>query len=60
MAGKRTIGVDGGGSRIVVGVVERDGTTVRVERRPTPVDCTESLLVGLDALDAAGVAVARS
>lgn len=47
MAGERTIGVDVGGTKIVVGVVERDGTIVRVERRPTPVDSTESLLAGL-------------
>ena len=49
MAGERTIGVDVGGTKIVVGVVERDGTVVRVERRPTPVDSTDSLLAGLAA-----------
>jgi glucokinase len=49
MAAARTIGVDVGGTKIVVGVVERDGTVVRVERRPTPVDSTESLLAGLAA-----------
>lgn len=47
MAGERTIGVDVGGTKIIVGVVERDGTIVRVERRATPVDSTDSLLAGL-------------
>jgi len=49
MAGERTIGVDVGGTKIVVGVVERDGTIVRVERRPTPVESTDALLSGLAA-----------
>jgi glucokinase len=47
MAEERTIGVDVGGTKIVVGVVERDGTLVRVERRPTPVESTDALLAGL-------------
>ena len=47
MAAERTIGVDVGGTKIVVGVVERDGTIVRVERRPTPVESTDALLAGL-------------
>jgi predicted NBD/HSP70 family sugar kinase len=41
MSAQRTIGVDVGGTKIVV---ERDGTIVRLERRPTPV---ESTAVGL-------------
>src|SRR6478736_4967091 len=49
MAVERTIGVDVGGTKIVVGVVERDGTIVRVERRPTPVESTDALLGGLAA-----------
>ena len=44
-----TIGVDVGGTKIDVGVVERDGTIVRSERRPTPVESTEALLTGLAA-----------
>ena len=47
MGGERTIGVDVGGTKIVVGLVERDGTVVRVERRATPVTSTEALLTGL-------------
>jgi len=49
MTVERTIGVDVGGTKIVVGVVERDGTIVRVERRPTPVESTDALLAGLAA-----------
>src|SRR5205807_1984522 len=30
-----------------VGLVERDGTIVRLERRPTPVESTAALLAGL-------------
>ena len=52
MSVERTIGVDVGGTKIVVGVVERDGTIVRSERRPTPVSSTEALLAELaDAVD---------
>ncbi len=47
MAAERAIGVDVGGTKIVAGVVERDGTVVRVERRPTPLGSTEALLAGL-------------
>src|SRR5690242_8658670 len=43
----RTIGVDVGGTKIDVGVVERDGTIVRSERRATPVESTEALLAAL-------------
>jgi glucokinase len=49
MSAQRTIGVDVGGTKIVVGLVERDGTIVRLERRPTPVESTAALLAGLSA-----------
>src|SRR5690349_14736349 len=50
---ERTIGVDVGGTKIDVGVVERDGTIVRAERRPTPVESTDALLTALaDAVEA--------
>lgn len=47
MSAERTIGVDVGGTKIVVGLVERDGTIVRLERRPTPVESTAAFLAGL-------------
>ncbi len=47
MGTQRTIGVDVGGTKIVVGLVERDGTIVRVERYATPVGSTEAFLAGL-------------
>lgn len=47
MEAERTIGVDVGGTKIDVGVVERDGTIVRSERRPTPVESTDALLGAL-------------
>jgi glucokinase len=43
----RAIGVDAGGTKIVVGLVARDGTMARLERRPTPVDSTESFLAAV-------------
>jgi len=47
MAETRAIGIDVGGTKILAGVVERDGATVRVERRETPTDSTEGFLRGL-------------
>ena len=47
MVSPRTIGIDVGGTKILAGVVERDGTVVRVERRSTPVESTEAFLRGL-------------
>ena len=44
---QRTIGIDVGGTKILAGVVERDGTVVRTERRDTPVESTEAFLTGL-------------
>ena len=43
----RTIGIDVGGTKILAGVVERDVTVVRTERRDTPVESTEAFLTGL-------------
>jgi glucokinase len=47
MAAQRTIGIDVGGTKILAGVVERDGTVLRAERRDTPVESTEAFLAGL-------------
>lgn len=47
MDAQRTIGIDVGGTKILAGVVERDGTVVRTERRETPVESTEAFLTGL-------------
>ena len=47
MDAQRTIGIDVGGTKILAGVVERDGTVVRMERRDTPVESTEAFLTGL-------------
>ena len=40
------IGIDVGGTKILAGVVERDGSVVRTERRPTPTESTEAFLEG--------------
>lgn len=47
MPEQRTIGIDVGGTKILAGVVERDGTVVRSERRPTPAESTEAFLRGV-------------
>jgi glucokinase len=47
MNAQRTIGIDVGGTKMLAGVVERDGTVVRTERRPTPTESTEEFLRGL-------------
>ena len=47
MAEQRTIGIDVGGTKILAGVVERDGTVIRNERRPTPAESTEAFLHGV-------------
>jgi glucokinase len=52
MPTQRTIGIDVGGTKILAGVVERDGSVLRSERRDTPTDSTEAFLAGLaDAVD---------
>jgi glucokinase len=47
MSTQRTIGIDVGGTKILAGVVERDGAVVRTERRETPVESTQAFLEGL-------------
>jgi glucokinase len=47
MSSQRTIGIDVGGTKILAGVVDRDGSVVRSERRPTPVESTEAFLHGV-------------
>ena len=45
-----TIGIDVGGTKILAGVVERDGTVLRTERRETPTESTQAFLEGLAAV----------
>jgi glucokinase len=47
MVARRSIGVDVGGTKIVVALVDPDGTVVRLERRATEVGSTEAFLTGL-------------
>jgi glucokinase len=47
MAAQRTIGIDVGGTKILAGVVERDGAVFRTERRETPTESTQAFLEGL-------------
>ena len=48
MDGKRVIGVDLGGTKILAGIVDRDGRLERHRENPTPVSSQEDLLAGLD------------
>jgi glucokinase len=48
--GKRVIGVDVGGTKILAGVLDGDGLVERQEERPTPVSSQDEFLTGLDAL----------
>ena len=43
------IGADLGGTKILAGVVARDGTVVRRHERPTPQDSQEHVLAELEA-----------
>ena len=52
MLGKRVIGVDLGGTKILAGVVDREGAVDRSLEVPTPVSSQEALLAALD--DAVG------
>ncbi len=47
MADQRTIGIDVGGTKILAGVVQRDGSVLRSERRDTPTESTDAFLAGL-------------
>src|SRR5688572_17981164 len=44
----RVIGVDLGGTKILAGVVDRDGTIIRSVERPTPLASEAELLATLD------------
>ncbi len=48
MDGKRVIGVDLGGTKILAGIVDRDGQVERRREHPTPVASEDDLLDGLD------------
>jgi glucokinase len=47
--GKRVIGVDLGGTKILAGVVDRDGHVEQRREHPTPTASQDELLAGLDA-----------
>jgi glucokinase len=47
--GKRVIGVDLGGTKILAGIVDRDGQVERRREHATPVTSQDELLAGLDA-----------
>jgi glucokinase len=47
--GKRVIGVDLGGTKILAGIVDREGKVGRRREHPTPVGSQDELLAGLDA-----------
>ena len=49
MQAGQAIGVDLGGTKILAGVVARDGTVVRRHERPTPQDSQEHVLAELEA-----------
>ena len=48
MSAQRAIGVDVGGTKVLAGVVDRNGGVARRAQRPTPVSSQEELLAGLD------------
>jgi glucokinase len=48
LAAKRVIGVDLGGTKVLAGLVEADGTVVRTCERPTALGSQDELLAGLD------------
>ena len=49
MDGKRVIGIDLGGTKILAGVVADDGSVVNRRETPTPTGSQDDLLAGLDA-----------
>jgi glucokinase len=50
VSAQRAIGVDVGGTKILAGVVDREGRVERRDERPTPVSSQEELLAGLDSV----------
>lgn len=48
VAATSVIGIDVGGTKILAGVVERDGTVLAARERPTPTDSQEHLLAVLE------------
>jgi glucokinase len=48
VSAQRAIGVDVGGTKILAGVVDRQGDVARREERPTPVATQDELLAALD------------
>jgi glucokinase len=48
MSTKRVIGVDLGGTKILAGIVERDGTVLHHRETPTPVTSQADLLAGVE------------
>ena len=48
MDGTHAIGVDLGGTKILAGVVARDGTVIRRHERPTPQDSQEHVVAELE------------
>jgi glucokinase len=48
MAAKRVIGVDVGGTKILAGLVDREGNVVARHERPTPTTSEDALLTALD------------
>jgi glucokinase len=48
VSGDRVIGVDLGGTKILAGVVERDGTVGETHEVPTPTESQEALVAGLE------------
>ena len=50
MGGTHAIGLDLGGTKILAGVVARDGAVIRRHERPTPLDSQEALLAEIDAV----------
>jgi glucokinase len=50
VSAQRAIGVDVGGTKILAGVVDRQGEVARREERQTPTSTQDELLAGLDAV----------
>ena len=48
MDGQHVIGVDLGGTKILAGVVDRDGRVERRREYPTPLTSEDDLITGLD------------